>query len=60
MCSESAAVRRDLPMPGSSVEEVTLLRTRPWACRRLAHANSSSSAFASFRSGVSKPSMNEP
>jgi hypothetical protein len=24
------------------------------------HANSSSSAFASFRSGVSKPSVNQP
>ena len=29
-------------------------------CAPLAHCNSSSSAFASLRSGVSKPSVNQP
>ena len=31
-----------------------------WACRRPAHVNSSRSPFASFRSAVSKPSVNQP
>ena len=29
-------------------------------CQSPAHANASSSAFASLRSGVSKPSVNQP
>jgi hypothetical protein len=37
-----------------------VIRTRPWTCRRLAHVNLSSSLFASFRSAVSKPSVNQP
>jgi hypothetical protein len=41
------------------VADEAVRRTRPWACRRLAHVNSSSSRLASFRSAVSKPSVNE-
>ena len=37
-----------------------IIRTRPWACWRRAHVNSSSKLFASFRSAVSKPSVNQP
>jgi hypothetical protein len=36
-----------------------VIRTRPWTYRWLAHVNSSSSLFASFRSVVSKPSVNQ-
>ena len=42
------------------VADVPVSRTGPWMCGRLAHANSSSSHFASFRSAVSKPSVNQP
>ena len=42
------------------VADETVIRTRPRTGRRLAHVNSSSSLFASFRSAVSNPSMNQP
>ena len=42
------------------VADETAIRTRPQTGRRLAHVNSSSSALASFRSAVSKPSVNQP
>ena len=42
------------------VADEAVRRTGPLACRRRAHVNSSSSRFASFRSGVSKPSVNHP
>jgi hypothetical protein len=41
------------------VSDEAVRRIRPWACRR-AYVNSSSSALASFRSCVSKPSVKEP
>src|SRR6516162_8787339 len=42
------------------VADETVIRTRPRTDRRRAHVNSSSSLFASFRSAVSKPSVNQP
>jgi hypothetical protein len=45
---------------GSSSSDEAVTRTRPRTGRRLAHVNSSSNALASFRSAVSKPSVNQP
>jgi hypothetical protein len=42
------------------VADEAVIRTRPWMYGRLAQVNSLSSRCASFRSWVSKPSVNEP
>jgi len=44
---------------GSSGGQKAVIRVRLLDMRTPAHVNSSSSAFASFRSAVSKPSVNQ-
>jgi hypothetical protein len=48
------------PAQNRPVADKAAIRTRPSACPWRAHVNSARSAFASFRSWVSKPSVKEP
>src|SRR5262249_53573660 len=49
------------PLPRMPSEGRSFVALKRWNRRVAAyHASSSSSAFASFRSGVSKPSVNQP